>query len=218
MPPTQPSSGLVMRFENELVEGGQLIVTQRKELAELFGVESRNKYEIVNVRGARVGFAAEQGKGFLGFLFRQALGHLRTFDVTFFDEARQVMLVAHHPFRWFFQRFEVRGPEGAPIGCLQRRWGILHRVFDLCDANERILLSVSSPIWRPWTFEFTRNGAVVATVRKKWSGLLREAFLDADNFQIDFSPGPLSVDERKLLLAAALFIDLLYFEKKSSSS
>jgi uncharacterized protein YxjI len=212
------SAALVARFEGELAESQQLIVTQRKELAELLGVESRNKYEIVNARGAAVGFAAEQGHGFLAFLFRQALGHLRTFDVTFFDQARQVMMVAHHPFRWFFQRFEIRGPEGASIGSLQRRWGIFHRVFDLCDASDTVLLSVSSPLWKPWTFEFLRDGRPVAAVRKKWSGLLREAFLDADNFQIEFAPGPLSQTERKLLLAAAVFIDLIYFERKASSN
>ncbi len=214
---SEGNHALVARFDSELSDGRHVIVTQRKELAELFGVESRNKYEIVNARGVRVGFAAEQGKGFWGFLFRQAMGHLRTFDVTFFDEARQVMLVAHHPFRWFFHRFDIRGPEGDLLGSLQRRFGLLSRNFDLFDGSGTLLLSVEAPVWRPWTFEFTRDGNTVAAVRKKWSGLVREAFLDADNFQVEFAPGPLSLLERKLLLAAAVFIDLLFFERKASS-
>jgi len=34
----------------------------------LFGFETRNKYEILSPEGASVGFAAEQEKGFGGFL------------------------------------------------------------------------------------------------------------------------------------------------------
>ncbi len=206
-----------MHFEDELGQGRGLVVRQRKELVELLGFESRNKYEILNPQGQRVGFAAEQGQGFLNTVGRQVLGHLRTFDVTFFDEARQVVMVAHHPFRWFFQRFEIRGADGQPLGSLQRRWGILNRVFELADASGRVLLTVRSPVWHPWTFEFKRGDDVlVAAVRKKWAGILREAFTDTDNFLVDYAPGPLSALERKLLLAAAVFIDLLYFEAKAN--
>ena len=202
-------------FESELAQSGQLVVAQRRELGELFGFETRNKYEILDGRGTRVGYAAEQQKGFGGFLFRQALGHWRTFDVTFFDEQRRPVMKAHHPFRWYFQRFEIADADGKPLGSLQRRFAIFSKIFDLEDASGRVLLTVRSPLWRPWTFEFERAGQTAAAVRKKWSGLLREAFLDADNFQVDFSPGPVSLIERKLLLAAAVFIDLNYFENKS---
>jgi hypothetical protein len=206
-------------FETEIAASPQLVVSQRREIAELVGFESRNKYDIVNQRGERVGYAAEQQKGILGFLLRQGLGHWRPFDIFIFDFERQLQMVAHHPFRWFFQRLELRGSDGTPLGSVQRRWGLIRRVFDVEDAAGRVLLTVSAPIWRPWTFEFTRpdETRTMAAVRKKWSGLLREAFMDADNFQIELGPGPLTLLERKLLLAAALFIDLLYFENKSSS-
>jgi hypothetical protein len=45
----------------------RLMVRQRFEAAELFGFESRNKYDIVSESGAQVAFAAEQQKGFMGF-------------------------------------------------------------------------------------------------------------------------------------------------------
>ncbi len=48
--------------------------------------------------------------------------------------------------------------------------------------------------------------------------LLKEIFLDADNFQIQFSCPDLDEQERSLILAAGVFIDLQYFESKGSNS
>ena len=193
----------------------ELVIVQRRELAELFGIETRNKYAI-EANGAPLGFAAEQGKGGLAFLARMFFGHWRTFEIHFFDNARNLALRAVHPFRFFFQRLEVFTAHGQELGAIQQRWALFSKRFDLSDATGRTTLTVSSPLWKPWTFVFERNGQEVARVEKKWSGLLREAFTDADRFRVLFSSPQLALDERSLILASALFIDLQYFEKKAS--
>jgi len=195
----------------------RLMVRQRFEAGELFGFETRNKYDVVSEAGAQVAFAAEQQKGFLGFLFRQTLGHWRTFDIHFFTPERAPFMLARHPFRWFFQRLEVYDRAGAFVGAIQRRFSFLTKRFDVEDANGNVVMQVSSPFWRLWTFPFTARGAEVACIRKKWSGLMAEAFTDKDNFAIDFGDGTLGEAERRLVLAAAIFIDLQYFERKARS-
>jgi hypothetical protein len=55
----------------------------------------------------------------------------------------------------------------------------------------------------------------VASIQKKWSGLLKEAFTDADNFKVEFKSEKLRELDRYLLVAGALFVDLVYFEKKA---
>lgn len=194
-----------------------LKLRQRKELAELFGYESRNKYEICDPNGAAILYAAEQGKGLGAALMRQFVGHWRTFEIHFFDGARNVLMKAVHPFRWFFQRLEISGADGRAVGALQQRWSFFHKSFDVEDAAGRVLMTVRSPIWKPWTFTFERAGREVASVKKRWGGVLREAFTDADSFSIEFAPeiGP---EERALVLAAGLFIDLQYFEAKAQSN
>jgi uncharacterized protein YxjI len=195
----------------------RLMVRQRFEAAELFGFETRNKYDVVSEAGAQVAFAAEQQKGFVGFLFRQFLGHWRTFDIHFFTPDRAPFMIARHPFRWFFQRLEVYDQAGVFVGAIQRRFSFLSKRFDVEDANGQVVMSVSSPFWRIWTFTFMARGAEVASVRKRWSGLLAEAFSDKDNFAVDFGDGTLGEPERQLVLAAAIFIDLQYFERKAES-
>ena len=204
-----------MAFMQSLAALGTVIVRQHVEVAELFGFETRNKYAIESEDGRAIAFAAEQQKGFLGFLLRQFLGHFRRFEILFFDPARKPVLRAVHPFRFFFQRLDVHGEQGELIGAIQQRFALLSKRFDVQDARGEVAMEVRSPIWRIWTFVFTRQGREVARIEKKWSGLLAEAFTDKDRFRIQLGP-EVTPTERLLLLAAAIFVDLQYFEKKAS--
>lgn len=200
------------------LQGSQeLFIKQRKELAELIGFESRNKYEIRDQAQNVIGFAAEQSKGFLGFITRQFFGHWRTFEIHLFDASKVQMATALHPFRWIFQRLEIRTKDQKYIGALQQRFTIFSKKFDLEDERGNVFLTVNSPFWKIWTFPFMNNrGQEIALIEKKWTGLLKEAFLDADNFRVVFNDSTLSEDQRLLLLSSAFLIDLQYFERKAN--
>ena len=204
-----------MGLAEEIVKQGSLIVEQRRELAELIGFETRNKYVISTKDGVMVAYAAEQQQGWWSFLVRQYLGHWRTFDIFVFDPNRTQVLVAHHPFRWFFQRLEVSTAEGRSLGALQKRFAWLAKRFDVEDAAGEVRMTVSSPLMSIWTFPFKKGSRSVAVVAKKWGGLLSESLTDKDRFRVEFSDPRLNLEERQLILAAALFIDLQYFERKA---
>lgn len=191
-----------------------ILIHQVHEIGEWFGFETRNKYQILDETKTPIGFVAEQQKGILGFLFRQYLGHWRKFDVHFFTADRQLWLVAHHPFRWFFERIEIRDTQGQNIGAIQKRFSILSKRFDVENARGMTVMEVSSPIWRLWTFTFKHQDKKVAEVQKKWSGVFSEMFTDKDNFLVEFSDPTLSEEERRLVMVSSVFVDLLYFEKK----
>jgi uncharacterized protein YxjI len=204
-----------MPFDDLLQSTDEIIICQRKELAEMFGFESRNKYEILNRQGTSFGFAAEDGKSFLGFLLRHWLGHWRSFTIHLFDSYRQPILQAEHPFRILLQEMELKDERGKVLGRLKQRFTLLQRVFDIEDARGRVLMTVSSPVWKLWTFEVRGDTGQVATIEKKWSGFLEEAFTDADRFRIVVHNSRLGLLERKLLVMAAIFVDLQYFEAKA---
>lgn len=194
----------------------QLIVRQRKELAELFGFETRNKYEILTEDGNLIGYCAEQQKGILGFLFRQFLGHWRSFDLHFCDADRKLFLTSKHPFRFIFQEFEVFDHQNKSIGHVKQRWALFRKKFDVINSHQQVIMEMRSGFFQFWTFPFydLRN-TERAVIKKKWSGLLKEVFMDADNFVVQYTDPKLTQDERSLILAAAVFTDLQYFEKKS---
>lgn len=198
----------------DLDRHSSLLVVQRRELAELIGFETRNQYELRDQAGQVIGYAIEQGKGLLGALFRMFLGHFRRFDIDILDAERQVRFRAHHPFRWFFQRLEISDAAGKRLGALQQRFAIFSKRFDLLDARDQVVLQMRSGLFRIWTFPLFRDDTEVARIEKKWGGVLREAFTDADTFLTTFTPAVRST-ERALILAAAIFVDLQYFEKKA---
>lgn len=191
-----------------------LFVRQVREIGEWIGFETRNKYEILDSEQRKVAFAAEQSKGILGFLLRQYLGHWRKFDVYFYTPERQLFMIAHHPFRWFFSRIEIKDKDGRYLGAIQKRFSILTKRFDVENTKGLVVMEVASPIWKFWTFLFKHQGRQIAAVHKKWSGVFSEVFTDRDNFMVEFTSPDLNPDERKLVMASAVFIDLLYFEMK----
>lgn len=203
-------------LETALMGEPAVKVRQRRELIELLGIETRNKYEISTESGAIVGYAAEQQKGLLGVVLRQFLGHWRSFDLHIFDSNRHSLFVARHPFRIFFQRLELYSHEGRLIGAVQRRWALFHKHFDIEDERGQPLMQVRSPWFRIWTFKFERRGRLAARLEKKWGGFLKEVFTDTDTFRIEWTDTTLSYPERALIVTAGIYIDLLYFERKAN--
>lgn len=193
----------------------RLKVSQRDEPAEWFGFETRNSYDVTDENGRPIAFAAEQGEGAASFFARQFLGHWRSFEILVYTAEHDEALVVRHPFRPFLQRLEVLDGAGGPLGTIQQRLSLLSKRFDVLNAKGQVIMEVASPIWKRWTFPFMSDGREVARVKKKWSGFFSEMFTDRDDFLLEYG-SELREDERRLVLAAALFVDLAYFERKAS--
>lgn len=198
-----------------LTDKKALVIRQRTEIAELFGFETRNKYEITDDNGMTIAFAAEQSRSLLGFIFRQIFGHWRRFDILIFTPQRQPIYRAKNRFRIWFTRIEATKMDETKLGAIQKRFSFFSKRFDIEDGLGKVLMTVRSPFWRIWTFPVKAGGQEKAVIRKKWSGAVTELLLDKDRFRIDFTDPELSQDHRALLLVTALFIDLEYFETKA---
>jgi uncharacterized protein YxjI len=117
----------------------------------------------------------------------------------------------------FFPRLEIFDSNGQKLGAIQGKFGIFSKKFQVEAENGDVIMKVSSPIWKIWTFPFRKDGNEVSRIEKKWSGILKEAFTDADTFRIVYSNPDINNRDRNLILASSIFIDLRYFEKKAQS-
>ena len=105
---------------------------------------------------------------------------------------------------------------GRLLGVAQQRFSLLRKRLDLAGPTGRPLARLTGPLLRPWTVLVEQgpesNPREVGRIEKKWSGLLRETFTDADNFLVTLPAG----DEplRALVLAAAVLVDFLWFERR----
>lgn len=194
-----------------------IIIKQLKEFAEVLGFETRNKYGIYTEDGRQLGFAAEQQKGLLGFFMRQIFGHWRSFDIHIFDNQRTEQIIAHHPFRFYFQCLKVREASGRNLGYLEKQFSILSKKFTVFDESQRESCRMHSGLFRIWTFPFMRDGKEIARISKKWGGAMTEIFMDADTFRLEFLDPALRKEERAVLMSAAILVDLLYFENNQGA-
>jgi hypothetical protein len=206
------------KFEETLLASKKLHVQQVIEGFEiLLGYETRNKYRIFDEEMNPIAFAAEASKGIGAAIMRGLFKHWRTFEIEIFDQNRQLMYRAKFPFRWFFKTLFLESNDGALMGHLEERFSLFYKKFDVFDANGRIIAQIKGPLFKMWTFEFTRNELKIGTIQKKWSGALTEIFTDKDNFIVSYAHPDLSIETKALMMATCLMVDIVYFENNQGA-
>ena len=189
------------------VEG--LVISQKKEWGEIIsGFETKNKYVVLDSMGNELYRAAEE-KGSL--LARWFLKALRPFEICVRTYEDQLVLRVVRPFRFFFYRLDVFDAQGGLLGTIERRFSLLRRIYSVLDSSRQEAYQLFGPILHPWTFEIREGDMVHGKITKKWSGLLKEGFTDADNFGITFPPG-WDIKLKALFLGAVFLIDFAHFE------
>lgn len=189
-------------------------VSQKKEWGEIIsGWETKNRYEVAGADGQTLFWAGEVGGGFGAVIARAFLKAARPFTIEIRDTAGAPVLTVKRPWRWFFARAEIFDAGGSLLGAVQKRWAFFARRYTLEGPSGEALAEVHGPFFKPWTFHVSANGVEVAKVVKKWSGLLKEAFTDADNFGLEFAP---HADDklRPICLGATFLIDFVHFENR----
>ncbi len=196
----------------------RLSVRQRKRWLEILtSLDARNTYVVYDDDGNPVFNVEEQGSGVRSLLKRMFLSALRPFTSHVEDlTTGKHLLTLERPFRFYFHRLEVRDEGQRPVGAIQRRWTWIRRKYTVEDANGQEIATLFGPVLRPWTFkvQLAGSGAEVGLIQKKWSGLMKEMFTEADNFWVSYDDVP-DPAMRALLFAATVLIDIVHFERKN---
>jgi uncharacterized protein YxjI len=189
------------------------VIQQVKEWAEIIvDFETSNKYEVLDDSGNKKGFVAEKGSGFMKMLSRQFFRSHRPLEVDIFDGSKQAIMLLQRKFFWFFSDLFVTDGEGNALGSVHRKFGILYKKYDLMDKAGNQIATIKSPLWRLWTFPvLDKSEKQIGVITKKWGGILKEAFTDADKYRVEF-PSSWSYENKAVLLAASISIDFDFFE------
>jgi len=205
----------------------QLLVKQKVEVFEMLtDIETANKYKIKNSMGQNVYKAKEKSN----FCARQCCGPLRSFKMKITDNNDREVLSIKRPlncssccFPCCLQEMSVTSPiTGQLLGSIQQQWHCFLPVFSVLDDKGECVLTIEGPFC---TFSFCGDvdfeikdyqDNVVGKISKQWSGILKEAYTDADNFGVSF-PMDLHVNIKAVLLAAVFLIDFMYFEQPADN-
>lgn len=201
--------------EGTLLAAAQVFVRQEVESLELVtSFEGRNRYGFYDSNGHKLAHAEEENTGVLGAVSRNLFTSARSFTMGISILGTVDIIGVKRHFEIIFSKIKVSDSQG-PVGEVNQRFSLLTRKYDLVPYFGSRKLTISGPLLRPWTFNVMAGGRQVGSIKKKWSGLLKEAFSKSDNFEISIDEPGLSAAERKLIFAAAIAIDIDYFEKKS---
>ena len=118
---------------------------------------------------------------------------------------------------------QVHSPPGTIIGKIEQDWSLCFPNFTIRDASGNPVLRIEGPLCT-WScfgdveFEVLSigSGQQVGKISKQWTGLVKEAFTDADNFGVSF-PLDLDVKVKATLLGAVFLIDFMFFEKSGNN-
>ncbi|MEM7199082.1 MAG: phospholipid scramblase-related protein [Planctomycetota bacterium] len=194
----------------------RVLIRQNKEWGEILtGLEARNRFELCDESGRRMGLAAEEGRGFGGLMLRTMLGRCRRATIQVFGANGERVGRGEKPFRWFFHRMEIYDGDRR-IGAIERRFSLLNRVFSIENDAGTATLTIESPLLRIWTFNVLLQGQQIGVIRKRWGGLGREMFTDADTFGLEVQEG-VPAELRAVLLVATFLIDFTCFERTRRS-
>jgi len=188
-----------------------LIIEQQVEWLETFTeFETENRYAILDRYGNEL-FFAEERSSFWGRIF---LPTQRPLDIEVFNNYGNLIMTIEKPFRFFIPEINIYDENNQPIGNIKKKFWAIRRIFFVHDSSGKEIYKIVGPIFHPWTFKILKNGNEVGKISKKWSGLGKEMFTDADTFNIEF-PGNATDKEKKILTGATFLIDYIYFENNN---
>ena len=205
-------------IEDLIQSSSEFMIKQKKEWLEILsGFESKNNYQIYNSDKEQLGFISEIGSGFLKVLSRLFLRSHRPFEIKISNNEGHELLSVHRPFFCFFSDLYVEY-NGKKYGSIHRRFSIIYKTYSILDPMGVEIFQIKSPIWRLWTFPILNKlGNRVGVISKKWQGVIKEVFTDADAFFIDLNSPELTTDQKILLFVSGISIDFDFFEQNQGS-
>uniref|UniRef100_A0A5F9CB24 Phospholipid scramblase n=1 Tax=Oryctolagus cuniculus TaxID=9986 RepID=A0A5F9CB24_RABIT len=206
-----------------LTQIDQVLIHQEVKLLKvLLDFQSKNKYEIKNSFGQKIFLAVED----TDCCTRNCWEALRPFTLRILDNTGREVITLERPLRCTsccfpccLQKIEVQAPPGVPIGYVTQTWHPCLPKFTIQNEKKEDVLKISGPCivcscFGDIDFEIKSldEQSMVGKISKQWTGLLKEAFTDADNFGIQF-PLDLDVKMKAVMLGACFLIDFMFFEK-----
>jgi uncharacterized protein YxjI len=178
-------------------------------------MKTADTYDVFNPEnGVQVGQAKEVIGTFAAIL-RMVIGKkLMSTKVEVREHPEGALVfVIKKPVAFFQSVVEVYDAQGEKIGYFKSKLLSFGGGFWVYDKNDQQFAEVKGN-WTGWEFKFlTPDGVELGQVTKKWAGVLKELFTSADNYVVSVSPHLAEQPIAKmLLLAAALAIDIVYYE------
>lgn len=233
----QPSDAVV-----HLLSQPALVIERQLELMNVvMGFEQANRYAIMDTYGNHIGYMEEEDIGITKMLLRQVYRLHRPFVVRVYDRYNNHILTIRRPFSLINSHIKAILPGGDGtndqryvVGETKQEWHPWRRRYNLFLRTGEDEYDQYGRIDAPFlSFSFlVRNeqGQTIAAVDRNWRGLMREFITDTGIYVLRMDRSafsglpyeeqvvdqPLTLDQRAIMLGAAVSIDFDYFSRHSN--
>jgi uncharacterized protein YxjI len=172
-------------------------------------------YDILDPESGKQVGIAEETRGTFAMLLSMFMNKnllTRKIEVREHPEGSLVFTM-RKPTSFFQPKVEVFDAQGERVGYFVSKLFSFGGGFNVYDKHDRPFAEIQGK-WTGWDFTFrTPDGHEMGWVTKKWAGMLKQLFTSADNYVVsisdDLADQPIA---KMLLLAAALAIDIVYYD------
>lgn len=228
----------------DILKEPTLVIERQVEFMNIvIGFEQANRYKIMNSNGEQIAYMEEKDFGIMKALGRQFFRLHRPFELDVFNNYGDKILTIKRPFSFINSHIKALLPGYDENGNLmheiigesvqkwhlwRRRYNLFKLEDDVSDEYEQYgaidsgFLAFDFPV-------YNKDGDVVGSVDRNWVGLGRELFTDTGVYIVRMDPasfagmglmypsvaGPLTLDQRAVLLGNAVSIDFDYFSRHS---
>ncbi|KAJ3257563.1 hypothetical protein HK103_004472 [Boothiomyces macroporosus] len=188
-----------------------LVVGRQLEIMNvILGYEQANKYSLNTIDGQNVGIICEEESTFKSAILRQLFRTRREYNADLLDLNGNLI---KRPFKWFLNSTIKIYYKDEEIGFVKSDWHLWRRRYDLFVQNEQFA-RIDMGLWA-WDFEARDNE------EHKISDINRN-FMDMGKYIVHYDAtvdtlAKISLDQRAVLLACAMSIDIDYFSRHSNT-
>lgn len=242
VPPNE--NGLITEEDGiyDILKEPTLVIERQIELMNVvIGFEQANRYRILNSLGQQIAYMEEVDFGFAKAIGRQFFRLHRPFEIGVYSNAGELLMTIKRPFSFINSHIKALLPGHANgevihevIGESVQSWHLWRRRYNLfkLEDEEGDYAQFGAVDSGFLAFDFPvrdETGSVIASVDRNWVGLGRELFTDTGVYMVRMDPasfeglgdlypsvaGPLTLDQRAVLLGNAVSIDFDYFSRHS---
>lgn len=239
-----PNEGGVLTASDPVVDilsRPALVMERQIEMMNVFlGFEQANRYAIMDPSGEHLGYMEEEDFGITKAILRQVYRLHRPFSVRVLDRHGYHILTIRRPFSFINSHIKAILPSDSHeensivIGETKQQWHLWRRRYNLFLQSGEEEFDQFGVVDAPFlSFAFPvqdEQGSVMGAVDRNWVGLGRELFTDTGVYLLRMDPsafadmqdyypnivGPLTLDQRAVMLGTAVSIDFDYFSRHSN--
>ena len=173
-----------------------------------------NSYQVYNNKGDKIG-AVKQKLTFkqkmLRLLFKK---QMLPFLLDIVNINNELVASVSRGWTFFMSRITIQDAHGSKIGTIQQKFKVFKPTFKIFNSSEILIAEINGD-WKAWNFIITDASNVqIGTISKKWAGAMQEIFTSADKYNVTFDSNYSNKENKVVILAGAITIDMVLKEFK----